>query len=241
MPTDKKPLIAVTATILPASGSSPNLAVRANYVDAVAKAGGVPVVVPPAADPAEAIRYAESFDAFVFVGGPDIDPARFGEQKHPLTEQMPARREEFDFALVDAVIRLRKPFLGICLGCQEVNVALGGTLIQDVPDQTGSKVQHSREDGDDPPRHMVAVEPDSIVARLAGSVRVKANSSHHQAVREPGAGLRVVARCEEDGIIEALELEGNPFGLAIQWHPEYLTDEPEHMALFRGLVEAATK
>jgi putative glutamine amidotransferase len=234
----RQPVIAINMN----DESDPNgrggYSVGQNYVEAVRQAGGLAVLLPPAPDAAAAIRYAELFDGFIFIGGGDISPARYGKRPHPLESPLSALRENSDFALIEAVIAARKPFVAICLGCQEVNVALGGTLIQDIASETSTTIRHSMHQPGVRPLHRVAVENGSRLHNLLGTTEVETNSSHHQAIETPGRGLRVVARTS-DGIIEACELEGYPFGLCIQWHPEAMIADPCQLAIFRGLIEAA--
>jgi len=236
----RSPVIGINSNISGGEGETPSIVTRANYVEAVVATGGTPIVLPPIADAAAVARHAAVCDGFIFMGGPDIDPARYGAHPHPTTVRLPERREIYDFLLIEEVLRLQKPFLAICLGCQEVNVALGGTLIQDIASETPSPVRHSWKQSPYTARHPVVIEPDSNLARLLGCERVETNSAHHQAIRDLGRGLRVAARSEADGLVEAVELEHYPtMGLAVQWHPEYLTAERAHRALFEALVEAA--
>jgi len=234
----KQPVIAINMNDESDADGRGGYSVGQNYVEAVRQAGGLPVLLPPASDAAAAIRYAELFDGFVFIGGGDISAARYGKQPHPLESPLSALRENSDFALIDAVVGARKPFVGICLGCQEVNVALGGTLIQDIASETSATIRHSMHQPGARPLHRVAVEKGSRLHNLLGTTDVETNSSHHQDIERPGRGLRVVARTS-DGIIEACELEDYPFGLCIQWHPEAMIADPCQLAIFRGLVEAA--
>lgn len=237
-----KPVIGINASIGGSDHETPSIMTRANYVDAVVLAGGTPVVLPPVMEPTVVIQQMALCDGFVFMGGPDINPARYGATAHPTTVRLPERRETYDFRLIGAVLEAKKPFLAICLGCQEINVAFGGTLIQDIAAETNSPVRHSWKQNPYTARHDVVIESDSSLGRLLACTRLSTNSAHHQAIRELGAGLRVAARCEADGLIEAVEVVGYPtLGLAVQWHPEYLTAEPEHRALFEALVAAATE
>jgi putative glutamine amidotransferase len=178
-------------------------------------------------------------DGFIFTGGPDLDPALYGQETHETVKNqlVEKRREVYDLALVRQVIDAQKPFLAICLGCQEVNVALGGTLIQDINSHLKTDIKHSESYS----RHDVVVEPDSLIATLTGEGKILGNTSHHQAVNKPGDGIRVTSRCPDDGIVESFELEDYPFGIAVQWHPEIIYEEPTHLALFQGLVKAASK
>ena len=233
----RQPLIGINAGLTRPDLELPMVAVRATYVEAVLRAGGVPVVLPPYFTPEGVARHTDACDGFVFTGGPDIDAARFGEESHPLMSPLPPQREEHDFALLEAVLAARKPLLAICLGCQELSVMRGGTIIQDILSEFPDALQHSRKPVPTLTRHDATVEPGSLLASITGPGTISVNSSHHQAIRDPGEGLRVTAHAP-DGIIEAIELIDHPFAVGLQWHPEYLVDEPTHLALFQGLVAA---
>ena len=236
-----KPLIGINCNFTSGSANTAAMSVRANYVDAIAMAGGVPIVLPPTDDNDLIRRHVEMCDGFLVVGGADISPARFGDQPHPLAGSLNPRREEYDLTLIQAVIAARKPIMGICLGCQEINVVLGGTLIQDIASQTDTKVRHYYKQSPYLPTHKVRIEPETLLHRLTGCDTLDTNSSHHQAVRDLAPHTTKSAVCEADGIIECFEISDYPFGLAVQWHPEYLTNVPEHLRLFQGLVEEASK
>jgi putative glutamine amidotransferase len=233
------PIIGINTTLIHEAGQSPLIGVRATYLDSVIRAGGVPVVLPSTEDLTGIAQQVAMCDGFIFVGGPDISPARFGQQEHPTTSRVPARREEYDFALINAVIETGKPFLAICLGCQEVNVALGGDLIQDINSECTTTLQHALKQHPYFTRHDVTIEPGSKLRQLVGKDVITTNSSHHQALRLPAPRVVVTGRAR-DGIIESFELRDYPFGLGIQWHPESLSGtEAEHLRLFEGLIEAA--
>lgn len=235
-----KPLIGINGSWVPDGSGPPLVCVKSNYVAAVAGAGGVPLVLPLVEDLSVVASQVAACDGFVFVGGPDINPARYGEEPHPTWGPLPECREFYDFALIEEVIRVRKPFLAICLGCQEINVILGGTLIQDIACEVESDIRHSLKQVPYLHRHDVAVEPGSLLSELIGGAPLlNTNSAHHQAVRSLGRGLKASAVCA-DGIIEAFELENSPFGLSVQWHPEYLQDELPHRRLFEGLIQASS-
>lgn len=236
-----KPLIGINAGVVSGGpGELPGVTVRTSYIDAVNRAGGTPIVLPAVPDPEIVKQHVDLCAGFIFIGGPDIHPEKYGQQDiHPTSNLLPERRQNYDFMLIGEVIGRKKPFLAVCLGCQEVNVFLGGTLIQDIASQTGSTVQHSCKQAPHYMRQVVDVEPGTLTATMVGEGRVNANTAHHQAIGEPGKGIRISSRCPEDGIIESYELENYPFGVALQWHPEMLVDEPAHMNLFKGLVKAA--
>lgn len=232
-----RPVIGINAGVSRTDAEPPMVLVRSTYVSAVLAAGGVPVVLPPFFTPETIDRHMETCAGFIFTGGPDINAARFGEEPHPLMSPVPPQRERHDFALLEAVMASGKPLLGICLGCQELNVLLGGTIIQDIHSEMPDALRHSRKSSPTLTRHDVTVEAGTRLAAMTGAGVISVNSSHHQAIRKPGAGLRVTAHAP-DGIIEAVELPDHPFAIGLQWHPEFLVDEPTHLALFRGLVTA---
>lgn len=234
-----KPVIGITGN-WSREGDFPAMnSIRSTYVNAVAGAGGIPVMLTVVEDLSLVPEMAAVCDGFIFSGGPDIDPARYGEKPHPTNGELAPFRENFDFALLEEAIRTGKPFIAVCLGCQELNVLRGGSLIQDIAWEVESEVRHSMKQAPYLNRHDVSLVPGTRLAELLdGMTTVNTNSAHHQAVRRLGEGLRVAARCS-DGIIEAIELEDHPFGLGIQWHPEYLQDEEPHRRLFEALIEAS--
>jgi len=232
------PRIAVTADVGKQSEA---------YARAVQAAGGEPLVLePPQTGPPPPDRLADA-DGLLLAGGRDLDPALWGEPKHPKTRLMDPRRQEADLALLEEADARGLPVLAVCLGIQELAVHRGGTLIQHVPDEPNA-VKH---DGTTqrPATHVVTIEADSLLARIVGlepastageaGGPLDANSRHHQAVRKPGRGMRVVAR-STDGLIEAVESEDRGrFVLGVQWHAEDLVHEPRHLALFEALCRAA--
>lgn len=237
---ESPPVIGINAQVLERDHPGKHhIDVRTTYIDAVREAGGIPVVLPAIEDADLVSEQVDLCDGFIFTGGDDLDPALFGQVKDESVKSVPLlkRREVYDLALIRQVIDSRKPFLAICLGCQEVNVALGGTLLQDINASMKTDVEHSKGYS----RHDIVVEPDTLLASLTGQGAILGNTSHHQAIDKPGDGVKVTARCPQDGIIESFELEDYPFGVAVQWHPELIYEEPTHLALFQGLVKAAQK
>jgi putative glutamine amidotransferase len=222
-------------------------------------AGGEPVRIPLDQTPAEVKNLIEGCDAVLLPGSKaDVDPARFNAARSPHTAVADPRRDAVDDLLLAGAYKLRKPVLGICYGLQSLNVFRSGSLIQHIPDflpeAARAKVDH--EAGRNVPiAHTVEIEPDSRLAGIvAAEVRsprsevrrplvVPVNSSHHQSAETIGTGLRMVGRCPDDGIIEALEGTGaDHFVVAVQWHPERSVDQDEpSRAIFRALIEAATE
>lgn len=215
---------------------SPRFIVPAAYVAAVQKAGGDPLLLPHV-DPARAASYLSILDGLVIAGGDfDIPPDYYGQVARPGLGKLLAERSAFERALTEAALAQDMPVLGVCGGMQLMNVVLGGTLHQDLAERpnTGVHVQpHDKRE----PAHAVDVASGSLLARLTGASRLQVNSTHHQIVH--GLGRNVVATgIAEDGVIEAIESGGHGFALGVQWHPEVLRAD-EHLALYRGLVQAA--
>ena len=227
-----KPLIGITCSYK--DGDPPAIGVGASYVESIEKAGGIPMPLCPLDDPTDVSALVSRIDGVLLTGGGDIDPAVYGASMHPQTRLIPKKRETFDLALARQALKTDVPLLGICLGCQEVAAAAGGKLIQHVP-AGWPRLVHS---GNPYPKHAVFVEPGSKLRSVLGCDALVTNSSHHQAIAEPGRGFRVVARAA-DGIIEAAESTENGFAFAIQWHPERLISEPVHLRIFEALVAAA--
>jgi putative glutamine amidotransferase len=253
------PLIGLTTYAEPASWGAvwrdvPCALLPNTYLRQVREAGGQPVMLPPG-DPATAAGLIGRLDALVVTGGPDVDPARYGEAAHPRTGPSSPARDAWEFALTEAALQARLPLLGICRGMQLVNVVCGGSLLQHLPEAVGHQ-GHSPEPGGFPP-HSVRVLPGTALAKIlgvegagAGGVRaggvdhgsqgteslLSAPTHHHQGVNRIGAGLRVSA-VAEDGLPEALEGGDSGFVLAVQWHPEQGTDP----RVLRALVTAATR
>ncbi len=229
---DAKPVIGMNLAVKNRDGYE-YVSLGTNVFDVIVEAGGVPVLLPPVESLEDIDRYVGMVDGFVFTGGADIDPARYGEEPHEKTSILIPRRENFDFALMEAALESGKPVLGICLGMQEMNVACGGTLIQDIPTETETSEIHRGENSG----HEVVIDADSKLGGILGKMRFPANSAHHQAVEVPGKGLKVVAKSPE-GIVEGIERTDLPFALGVQWHPEAMSGDP-HQRLFAALIEAA--
>jgi putative glutamine amidotransferase len=203
------------------------------YFDSVTKSGGIAVLLPPQPSSDEIVsRVLDSIDGLIVTGGRDVDPARYGQEPHPTTDAPSLERDAWEDALLRGAIERELPFLGICRGAQVLNVALGGTLIQHLPDVVGDT--RYQLGGGTFNEVLVDVESGSELAELVGA-GVTAKVYHHQAIDQLAEGLPVTARAP-DGVIEAVELPSVPFGIAVQWHPE---ETQEDLRLFAGLVEAA--
>lgn len=206
------------------------------YFEAVNNAGGIAVLLPPQpVDAAIAARVLDSLDGLIVTGGKDIDPARYGHEAHPTTDEPRRDRDAWEDALLTAAIDRGLPFLGICRGLQVLNVALGGTLHQHLPELIGSE-RYNAGSGNFSVTTARLTEPGIVTDLLSETPTLDVKSYHHQAIDKLAGGLRVSA-VSDDGIVQAVELPGVPFGVAVQWHPE--EDAAEDIRLFAGLVEAA--
>jgi putative glutamine amidotransferase len=209
------------------------------YHRALRDAGAQPVPISLAIPTKNLLELCSSLDGFVLTGSPaDVDPAGYGVPRDPETHAADPAREATDSALLDHAISAGKPVLAICYGTQHLNVHFGGTLVQNIATEPGAHLQHEDRDGVNP-EHVVRLESDSRLAPLAGVSEPRVNSSHHQAVRDPGRNLRIIARAP-DGIVEAVEWTGDAnWIVGVQWHPERMEGDPFATALFRKFVAAA--
>jgi len=222
------PLIGITS-VFQSSGKTHAMSVNMRYVRAVQEGGGVPVVLPPIPDARTIEEYLRVLDGLVLVGGKDIPPEDYGQEPHKTVRPMPKPRRDFERQLVTKWLDTGKPVLGVCLGAQTLNVARGGTLVQDIPSKVGRDVNHRRE-------HIVEIVPGSRLARILGASKLTVVSRHHQSAERLGKGLRVAAR-SADGVVEAIENTGGTFLVGVQWHPEQM-DKKHYRALFGALVRA---
>ena len=201
------------------------------YVRAIAENGGAPVILPTVDDEKIIQRYLDELDGLVLVGGADVPPSAYGEEPHETVYVLTSQRYDFERKLIDEWLKGGKPLLGVCLGMQFTNVVAGGSLIQDIPSQVGTEIVHRG-------YHEVQIEPNSSLAKILGAEKASVRSNHHQAVKDVGNGLRIIAR-SEDGVIEALERIDGGFGLFIQWHPEQMDDKQHRNAIYGALVRAS--
>lgn len=240
MTPDSFPRIALNASLLPhAEDPAPSISLRSDYTDSIERAGGLPFILPPLNSRPLIIDVMSQFDGLVLVGGGDIHAERYGQKTSPLAKPLLPRREAFDFLLLEAALELGMPVLGICLGCQTINVHYGGSLYQDLlSDLPELAVRHSQH-ASGYVEHPVQIAPSTRMAQAVGDGSLLVNSSHHQAVRELGRGL-VASAHSEDGLIEALEDPARDFVVGVQWHPEALSNHARHAALFSAFVSHAS-
>lgn len=191
-----------------------------NYQAAVEAGGHKPVFIRLTDDMDSLRRAVEAVDVVLFIGGEDVNPARYGEQPSPFLGEVVERRDSFEYAVMDVAVSLRKPIVGICRGMQLINVYFGGTLYQDLPSELGDKVAHSRPDMKYDAVHMCYIHPGAWLHQVLGVTQIGVNSTHHQAVKRLGKGLSAMA-WSEDGVIEALYGYDYPV-FAVQFHPERL-------------------
>lgn len=209
------------------------------YPHSVRTGGGIPMLLPTTTD-ADTIRaYAETIDGLVLSGGGDIAPEFMGAEPEPGLGPVDPIRDEFEIALTRSALDLQLPTLAICKGTQVLNVAMGGSIVQDLDPTRPGAVQHAQRAPGWHGTHTVDIEPGSLLARVAGTTSLRTNSFHHQANGAPGDGLIVSARAR-DGVVEAVEGVDHDFLLGVQFHPEMMVDASAEMAArFHGLVVVA--
>jgi putative glutamine amidotransferase len=235
-----KPVIGLTAYNGETKQNLPAAILLRAYIAAIIQAGGAPVLIPSEL-PQDAWRSLyPRLDGLIFTGGGDIAVRHFDGEPHPRVHEVDDERDSLEFGLLSAALRDGRPFLGICRGCQVLNVGLGGTLYTHIQDQRPGALKHDYYP--DYPRtklvHEARVEEGSRLAEIVSEPILQVNSLHHQGIKEIAPALEPVAYAP-DGLVEAVELPGHPFALAVQWHPEWLTDQPAMQRLFRAFVEAA--
>jgi putative glutamine amidotransferase len=214
-----KPLIGLNADFRAATGNQPALTYLASgYYDAVTRAGGIPLILPPLEDEDDLSRILEQLDGMVLIGGADLDPRRDGFMLHPTVRPLATRRESFDRLLARLVIDRQLPVFGIGVGMQLLNVALGGNLYLHIPEDLPSALPH-KDPLDPAHRHTLELVAGSLMERVFGDGELRVNSMHHMAIDELAPGMRVTARCP-DGVVEAIESTSDWFAIGTQFHPE---------------------
>jgi putative glutamine amidotransferase len=213
-------------------------ALRGDYVRSVDQAGGVPLALPPS-DAAAAALVVGRLDGLVLSGGGDLDPALFGAAPHPRLGPVSRRRDEFELALLEHALQRDLPVLAICRGMQLLNVARGGTLVQDIPSEWEGASEHDAKGPRDRCSHDVQLLPHTRLRSILGRDTLAVNSFHHQALGRLGEGIQASAHCPADGVVEAVEMPSRRFVLGVQWHPESFWRRPRSFgALFAAHVES---
>jgi len=238
----KTPLIGITTYRTDNPYGNPILALGENYVQSLSRAGALPVLVPLGLPEDQLDALMARLDGILFSGGGDMAPEIFGAEMIPEVKSVDPDRDRVEMQLIKTAISEDLPFLGICRGLQVINVALGGTLYTHVETQHPQALKHDFYP--DWPRnhlpHAVQVEPDSRLATILGTTEPGVNSLHHQGIRDLAPGMQAAAYAP-DGLTEAFESPDHTFGLAVQWHPEWLQEYAPMRALFRAFVEAAAQ
>lgn len=207
-----------------------------SYAKAIELAGGLPLLLPYKTDLSLIPQFVDLLDGVLFSGGNDLDPSLYGQQWHPKAEHIDPDRQHWDLALMAEVERRRTPALGVCLGSQIMNVYRGGSLHQFLPDVARDGEIEHRKRPNEINRHPVQLDPQSQIGRAIGKPEISVNTYHKQSAQQLGRGLRVAATAP-DGVIEGFEDPTFPLFAAVQWHPERLIEEPEHLAPFKLLVD----
>jgi putative glutamine amidotransferase len=232
-----KPIIGINVDIVDRHDTE--AVVQSYYFQSVQRAGGLPVLLPPMSDD-DMSQLLSRIDGLMLIGGLDYDPKHYQESACEKVVLAAPARDDFDIRLIHrAVVGTNMPILGICAGCQALNIGLGGSLIQDIPSShPDSKVEHASKEGWEKGwnRHRVKLEAGSSLAKIYGKQLIDVPTSHHQAVKRLGAGLEPIAYAE-DGIIEAVQYKDKPFVLGVQWHPE--RDYEGNRKLFETFIEHA--
>ena len=219
-------------------GREPTYFLRARYLRAIEDLGGIPLILPLAEESSLRRQLMKKLDGLLLTGsGPDLPPKLYGERQRYRYRVMSRRRSSFELEIASVAADSRLPVLGICGGMQVLNVALGGTLIQDIRSQLSSALQHQQTTPATRFSHAVQVTPKSLLRRIVRKPRIRVNSSHHQSIKEV-APLLVVSALAPDGVIEAVESRRHPFLLGVQWHPEFLYD---HDSVARRIFSAFLK
>lgn len=225
------------------AGERDPLALDRDYLDAVARAGGAPLVVPPGVSGDALAEILEALDGLLLSGGPDVDPLHFGEEPLPGMGRIDPARDEAELFLARLGLERGMPILGICRGAQVLNIAAGGDIFQDLPSQVEGLLKHIQQPTPmSHPTHGIRIEPGSLLALVTGRESLRVNTWHHQAVRRTAPGFAVSATAP-DGVVEAIEKPGAAFTLGLQFHPESMArgGSTEAALLFEAFVRACAK
>ncbi|MFP4016511.1 MAG: gamma-glutamyl-gamma-aminobutyrate hydrolase family protein [Halanaerobiales bacterium] len=210
------------------------------YTAAIVSAGGLPVILPVSSDDGIIKEYVKQIDGLLLTGGTDIDPLIYGENPLPTMGEIDPERDLFELEMVKYSFGLKLSVLGICKGCQIINIALGGTLFQDIYSQKESVLKHTQEAPRWYPTHMINIEKGSLLHQIIEKDKIKVNSTHHQAIKGVGDSLKISALAE-DGVVEAIESREDRFILGVQWHPEALWENSEeNFNIFREFIKKSS-
>ncbi|KDR93761.1 putative glutamine amidotransferase [Peptoclostridium litorale DSM 5388] len=236
-----KPLIGITTNFMMAEkgllSGQERYFLESDYVKAIENVGGTCILFPHTSDVESFVRYLDLVDGIVISGGIDINPMFYGDEPMEKTGYFNTKQDFFDVELTKKAIQSHVPILGLSRGIQIINVALGGTLYQDVSYMEKRALKHMQESKRSEKSHCISIEKDSKLYEIFGEEKIFVNSFHHQAIKDIGKGLKVSARAS-DGVIEAVELEGEDFVMGVQWNPEFMADEYEEQeGIFKKFVE----
>ncbi|GAB1472518.1 gamma-glutamyl-gamma-aminobutyrate hydrolase family protein [Chloroflexota bacterium] len=234
-----KPLIGITTYNDKSKYGRDISAVQHSYIQAVAQSGGIPVLIPAILDEADYLDLYSRLQGIVFSGGGDISMKYFPGEEHDKIDGVDEYRDATEFSLLKRSVSDGKPLLAICRGVQVMNVALGGTLYTHIPDQFNTTLEHSQDEFTTI-AHPVNIDETSRMAEIFGETLLQVNSLHHQGLKNIASSLKVVGHAP-DGMIEAVELPDHPYAMGVQWHPEWLTDQPAMRRLFTSFVDATRK
>ncbi len=228
----------VVIGVTPAQSDKGNITINQDYLNAIIRAGAAPVLLPMTEDESVQSALLTRIDGLLLSGGADVAPALYGEETLPCCGEILEIRDRFEISMVQKALKIGLPVLGICRGLQVMNVAMGGTLYQDIATQLPGAIKHPCYDTPRDKVHEVTVTEHSKLHRISGTTRIGVNSRHHQGVKKLANGL-VATAYSEDGLIEAFECPAEKFVMAVQWHPESLSDRyPEAQAIFNAFAEA---
>ena len=234
------PVIGVTTYYGKNQKGLPIVALLKAYVDAVVHQGGIPVLIPSSLPGEGHQTLLDKLDGVLFTGGGDISIDKYKGLPHPRIHGVDEDRDTLELSMLNFCLKSEKAFLGICRGIQLIAIGTGGTLFSHIEEQMTGALQHDYSKNF--PRtflaHKIRVEKGTQLAEILGETEIEVNSLHHQGVRSIGAKLKTAAYAS-DGLIEAIEIPGHPFGVAVQWHPEWLTDQESSRRLFKAFISAA--
>jgi putative glutamine amidotransferase len=230
----KPPIIGITTYH---RGPAGEFCLFGTYTDAVQKAGGVPVLLPP--NQVNPGRIFDVIDGLILAGGGDINPELYGDLSHPMVYSVNAERDQFELSLAKLAFTGKIPILGICRGMQMLNIASGGDLVIHVPDVYGTDIMHRIDEPTSPIEHDIKIEANSRLAKITQTTKISVVSWHHQAVGNVPSDWRIAAFAP-DGLVEAIEYKSHPWILGVQWHPEMSPKDAINARIFQAFVEAAT-